>query len=213
MSVTTTTTSTPTSSTPTSSTPTSSTPTRTVHGAVLPAVGTWVIDPGHADVAFVGRHFMVTKVRGRFTGVSGAVRIAEDMNASSVEVTIDMASVESGNQVRDDHIRSAELFDVAQHPTATFRSVHVDWTGDHGVVDGDLTIHGVTRRVPLHVVFEGQVRDPWGGERAVFSARTTVNREDFDITWNMALEAGGLLVSREIAIEIDLETVLETGAA
>jgi polyisoprenoid-binding protein YceI len=192
---------------------TTTSPTRTVHGAVLPAVGSWEIDPGHADVAFVGRHFMVTKVRGRFTGVSGAVRIAEDMNDSSVEVVIDMASVESGNPVRDEHIRSAELFDVVRFPVATFRSVHVDWTGDHGVVEGHLTIHGVTRRVPLLVTFEGHVRDPWGAERAVFSARTTVNREDFGITWNMALEAGGLLVSREIQIEIDLETVLQPAPA
>jgi polyisoprenoid-binding protein YceI len=181
---------------------------RPVEGTVLPAVGLWEIDPGHAEVAFIGRHLLVTKVRGRFTGVSGAVHIAEDMSMSSVEVTIDMASVESGNQVRDDHIRSEELFDVARYPRATFRSVHVDWRGVHGVVEGDLTIHGRTRRVLLEVTFEGQVRDPWGAERAVFSARTRVNREDFGITWNMALEAGGVLVSRDIEIEINVETVV-----
>lgn len=183
-------------------------PVRTIEGALLPAVGDWEIDPGHAEVAFIGRHLMLTKVRGRFTGVSGTVRIAERMNDSSVDVTIEMASVESGNQVRDDHIRSAELFDVDQYPQATFRSVSVEWNDDHGVVDGELTIHGVTRRVPLQVTFEGQVRDPWGGQRAIFSARTKVDRDDFGITWNVALEAGGLLVSREIQIEIDLETVL-----
>ncbi|NYI99788.1 polyisoprenoid-binding protein YceI [Nocardioides thalensis] len=189
-------------------TPTSATPTRTIDGTTVPAVGTWEIDPGHTDLAFIGRHFMVTKVRGRFTGVEGAVTIAENMADSRVDVTIDMASVESGSDVRDEHIRSAELFDVATYPTATFRSTHVDWRGDRGTVTGDLTIHGVTRQVPLDVSFEGYVRDPWGGDRAMFAARTRINREDFGITWNVALEAGGLLVSKEVNIEIDLETVL-----
>ena len=190
---------------------TSTAPTRTHDGQVIPSAGVWEIDPGHTDLAFTGRHFMVTKVRGRFTGVSGRVVIAHDMADSSVEVDIDMASVESGSQVRDDHIRSADLFDVENHPAAHFRSTSVQWRGDRGTVHGDLTIHGVTRRVPLDVSFEGHVRDPWGGDRAIFSARTRLNREDFGITWNQALEAGGLLVSKEIQIDINLETVLSAG--
>jgi len=188
---------------------TTTTPTRTVDGAVLPASGVWNIDPGHTDLAFVGRHFMVTKVRGRFTGVTGAVVIADDIEDSRVDVTIEMATVESGSAARDEHIKSAELFDVEQYPLATFRSTAVSWRGSAGTVHGDLTIHGVTRNVPLAVTFEGYARDPWGGDRAVFSARTKVNREDFDITWNMAVETGGVLVSKEIQIEIDLETVLD----
>ncbi|MCB0893854.1 MAG: polyisoprenoid-binding protein [Nocardioides sp.] len=187
---------------------TTTTPTRDLAGHVLPAAGTWDIDPGHTDLAFVGRHFMVTKVRGRFTGVTGAVVIADDFEDSRVEVTIDMTTVESGNAARDEHIRSAELFDVEQYPRATFRSTRVEWSGASGTVHGDLTIHGVTRQVPLQVTFEGYARDPWGGDRAIFSARTKVNREDFGITWNMAVETGGVLVSKEIQIEIDLETVL-----
>ncbi|KQV69598.1 polyisoprenoid-binding protein [Nocardioides sp. Root122] len=183
-------------------------PTRSIDGHVLPAAGVWEIDPGHTDLAFVGRHFMVTKVRGRFTDVTGRVVIAPQMADSSVEVTIGMASVESGSSDRDDHIRSADLFDVERHPTATFVSRSVEWSGTSGTVHGDLTIHGVTRRVPLTVSFEGHVSDPWGGDRAIFSARTAVNREDFGITWNMALEAGGLLVSKDVRIEIELETVL-----
>src|SRR3954464_6479420 len=171
-------------------------PTRTIDGSLVPAPGRWDIDPGHTDLAFVGRHFMITKVRGRFTGVSGAITIAPDLRDSSVEVVIDMASVESGNSVRDEHIRSAELFDVAQYPEGSFRSTSVEWDGTRGVVHGDLTIHGVTRQVPLQVSFEGYARDPWGGDRGVFSARTKVNREDFGINWNVALEAGGLLVSK-----------------
>jgi polyisoprenoid-binding protein YceI len=183
-------------------------PTRTLEGHLLPAPGVWDIDPGHTDLAFVGRHFMVTKVRGRFTDVTGRVVIAPQMSDSTVEVTIGMASVESGSADRDDHIRSADLFDVERYPTATFVSRSVDWSGTSGTVHGDLTIHGVTRRVPLIVSFEGYVPDPWGGHRAIFSARTAVNREEFGITWNMALEAGGLLVSKDVRIEIELETVL-----
>ena len=188
---------------------TSTTPTRTVDGVTLPVAGRWEIDPGHADVAFVGRHFMLTKVRGRFTDIRGSVQIAERFADSTVDVVIGMASVESGNPDRDAHIKSAELFDVEQFPEATFRSKSAQWTGTHGVVLGDLTLHGVTREVPLEVTFEGHARDPWGGERSMFSASTKVNREDFGITWNVALEAGGVLVSKEIRIEIEVETVLQ----
>lgn len=183
-------------------------PTRTLDGDVLPAPGAWEIDPGHTDVAFIGRHFLVTKVRGRFTDVTGTVVIAPNLNDSKVEVSINMASVESGSEARDTHIKSDELFDVEQFPTATFTSTKVEWRGTSGVVHGDLTIHGVTHNVPLAVTFEGHVRDPWGGDRGIFSAETKVNREEFGITWNVALEAGGLLVSKDIQIEINLETVL-----
>jgi polyisoprenoid-binding protein YceI len=188
---------------------TTTNPTRYVDGATLPVAGRWEIDPGHAEVAFIGRHFMITKVRGRFTDVRGSVTIAEDFGASSVDVVIGMASVESGNGDRDQHIRSSELFDVEQYPEASFRSTNVEWTRNRGVVLGDLTIHGVTRSVPLEVTFEGHARDPWGGERAIFSARAQVNREDFGVSWNVALEAGGVLVSKEIRIEIEVETVLQ----
>ena len=184
------------------------TATRELNGIKLPAPGTWEIDPVHAEVAFTGRHFMVTKVRGRFTDVTGTVHVADDMNQSYVEVVIGMASVQSGHATRDEHLRSAELFDVDNHPKATFRSVEVDWQGAGGVVLGDLTIRGVTRRVPLQVSFGGYVRDPWGSDRAIFSAEAKVNREDFDITWNVALETGGVLVSKDVTINIEIETVL-----
>ena len=176
------------------------------HGA--PPVGTWTIDPGHAEVAFVGRHLMFTKVRGRFTGVRGTVVSADDPTRSSVEVTIEMASVASGSKDRDEHLRSPDLFDVERYPTATFRSTEVRWTGGpHAEVEGDLTIHGVTRPVVLDVEFSGALTDPWGGERAVFTASTEIDREDWELTWNMALETGGILVSKRIRIEIDVETV------
>jgi polyisoprenoid-binding protein YceI len=190
---------------------TTTAPTRRLNGTTLPAPGVWDIDPGHTEVAFVGRHFMVTKVRGRFTDVTGTVTVADDPEQSRLDVTIGMASVESGNATRDDHLRSSDLFDIEHHPQARFRSVAVRWSGSGGVIDGDLTIRGVTRRVPLQVTFEGYVPDPWGGHRAIYSARAQVNREDFGVTWNMALETGGLLVSTQITIEIELETVLRAG--
>jgi polyisoprenoid-binding protein YceI len=188
---------------------TSRTATRQVEGVELPAPGVWEIDPGHTEVAFTGRHFMVTKVRGRFTDLRGNIQIAEDPRDSQVDVAITMASVNSGNPVRDGHLRSADLFDVDRYPEATFRGSEIEWHGTSGVVHGDLTIHGVTRNIPLRVTFEGYIRDPWGGDRAIYSATTEINREDFGITWNAALEAGGLLASKDITITIDTETVLK----
>jgi polyisoprenoid-binding protein YceI len=188
--------------------------TRTIGGDVLPAPGTWRIDPGHAEVAFVGRHFMLTRVRGRFTDVNGEVRIAEDPADSTLSVTIGMPSVSSGSDTRDEHLRSAELFDVQRWPTATYRSTRVTWSGgSEAMVAGELTIRGVTRPVPLTVRFLGHVSDPWGGDRAVFSATGRVNREDFGITWNMALETGGILVSKDVDLDIEVETVRELSGA
>lgn len=175
-----------------------------------PPAGIWTVDPGHAGVAFVGRHFGLTKIRGRFTGVSGTVTSADDIELSTVEVTIDMASVESGDLTRDDHLRSPDLFDVERYPQATFRSTRVATRGRRGRLAGDLTIKDVTRPVELDVEYLGRVTDPWGHDRVVFSATTTINREDWGLTWNMVLEAGGLLVSREIRLEIDVELVRES---
>ena len=186
------------------------TATRTLNGVELPAPGAWAIDPGHAEVAFIGRHFMLTKIRGRFTGVQGTISIAEDPNQSELHVTIDMASVSSGDQARDDHLRSADFFDVDNHPSATFRTTEVLWDGSRGSVHGQLTIKGVTRPVTLEVDYLGHARDPWGADRAVFSASATINREDWGLTWNVALETGGVMVSKEIRLEIEVETVRQT---
>jgi len=183
--------------------------TRQADGAELPAPGRWQIDPGHTELAFIGRHFMLTKVRGRFTGVSGAIEVAEDPGESTAEVTIDMASVESGSQARDEHLRSADFFDTAHHPTATFTGRAAGWQGSRGRLEGELTIRGVTRPVTLAAEYLGHAADPWGGHRAVFTASGTLNREDWGLTWNMPLNGGGLLVSREIRIEIELEAVLQ----
>jgi polyisoprenoid-binding protein YceI len=183
--------------------------TRIAGGAELPAPGRWQIDPGHTELAFIGRHFMLTRVRGRFTGVTGAIEVAEDPAQSTAAVTIDMASVDSGSQARDEHLRSADFFDTARHPTATFTGRAADWQGSHGLLAGDLTIRGITRPVTLQAEYLGYAADPWGGNRAVFTASGTLNREDWGLTWNMPLDGGGLLVSKEIRIEIELETVLQ----
>jgi polyisoprenoid-binding protein YceI len=169
------------------------------------STGTWTIDPAHAEVGFVGRHFGLTKIRGRFVGVTGTVVVANDPGASSVDVTIDMASVSSGDQTRDDHLRSADFFAVDQYPHARFRSTSIAIDGSVVVVVGDLTIRGVTHPVRLDAEFLGEVIDPWGNVRTVFSARGRIDREDWGLTWNMLLEAGGLLVSKEIALEIEVE--------
>jgi polyisoprenoid-binding protein YceI len=180
-----------------------------IEGIDLPAPGTWRIDPGHTEVGFMGRHFMLTKVRGRFTGVTGSVEVGEHPEDTAISVTIDMATVTSGDDTRDDHLRSADLFDVAAHPTATFRSTEVRWSGSTGSMTGDLTIKGVTRPVTLTVEYLGHVHDPWGSDRVVFSASGRVNREDWGVTWNMPLETGGLLVSKEIDLTLEVEAVHE----
>jgi polyisoprenoid-binding protein YceI len=185
--------------------------TRSINGIELPPAGTWNVDPGHAEVGFVGRHFGLTKVRGRFTGVNATVVVGDDVTASTVEVVIDMASVSSGDQSRDDHLRSADFFDVEHHPLATFRSTGIVADGSSGSIAGELTIKDVTRPVTLDVEYLGRTIDPWGSERAVFSASAVINREQWELTWNMLLEAGGLLVSKEIRLEIEVELVRQTG--
>ena len=188
---------------------TAATATRTLAGTELPAPGRWQIDPGHTEVAFIGRHFMLTKVRGRFTGVTGAIVVAEEPGESTVEVTIDMASVESGSQARDDHLRSPDFFDVTRHPTAAFAGRAAGWQGTRGQLAGNLTIRGITRPVTLQAEYLGHVADPWGGQRAIFTAQGTLDREDWGLTWNMPLDGGGLLVSKDIRIEIEAEAVLQ----
>lgn len=182
---------------------------QTPDGIALPRPGTWKVDAGHADVGFVGRHLLFTKVRGRFREVDATVRIADPIEHSSVEATIDMASVESGDAARDEHLRSSDLFDVATHPTATFRSTSLTVDGRRGSLTGDLTIKGVTRPVTLAVELLGALVDPWDAERAVVDASGRIDREDWGVTWNMALEAGGVLVSKEIDLVLHLELVRE----
>lgn len=183
-------------------------PTRTVNGIEVPAAGAWHVDPGHAEIGFAGKHFMLTTIRGRFKTADIAIEIGEDPADSKVSAVIDMASVDSGDAIRDDHLRSADHFDVGQHKTATFTSKRLDWVGGRiGEIVGDLTIKGVTREVILHWTYEGFARDPWGNDRAIFSARGQIHRTDFGLDWNMLLDAGGVLVSKRIDLIFEFEAV------
>jgi polyisoprenoid-binding protein YceI len=189
---------------------TATSPVRTIDGVEIPAAGTWAIDPSHTHAGFSVRHLMVSKVRGRFPGVSGTVTIAEDPLDSHVEVDIDTASIDTRDEQRDAHLRSPDFFDVENYPTMTYRSTAVRPAGKgRWLVEGELTLHGVTRSVPLEVTFEGAGSDPWGGVRAGFSARAEIDREDFNLTWNQVLETGGIAVGKKVAIELEVETVLQ----
>lgn len=187
----------------------SESPVRKLGNVEVPVAGTWKADPGHTEVGFWGRHFMLTKVRGRFTDFDATVVIATEPGESTVEATIGMDSVESGDAARDDHLRSDDFFDVDHWPEARFKSTAVRWTGVEGTMAGDLTIRDVTHPVTLEVEFLGGVRDPWDNDRAVFAATGEINREDWDLTWNMALEAGGVLVSKTIHLEFQVELIRE----
>jgi polyisoprenoid-binding protein YceI len=177
-------------------------------GQEIPVPGTYSIDTSHSSVEFVGRHLGLAKVRGRFTKFDGTIQIADLPEESSVEVDIDVASVESADARRDEHLRSPDFFHVDEHPSMVFKSTSVtpvaDGTWD---VAGDLTIRGVTRPVVLHAEFEGGENSPFGDQRIGFSATTDVNREDWDLGWNVVLESGGLLVGKKIKIDLNVEAI------
>ena len=187
--------------------------TRTLDGVDLPAAGTWRIDPGHAEVGSAGRPFGLTKVRGRFTGVAGAVTIADDVARSSVAVEIDMASVSSGDQARDDHLRSADFFDVEQFPLLTFVSDKIERAGDDLEVTGALTIRGITREITLKVEQLGATKDPWGNQRVAFAAKGSLDRKEFGLHWNQVLEAGGFVVGDKVELTLDVQAVQQSAQA
>jgi len=181
--------------------------TRIVDGTEVPGAGEYELDASHSHVGFSVRHMMVSKTKGRFAEVTGTIRIDEDPLASSVEVEIPVASIDTRDESRDGHLRSADFFDAEQHPVLRYRSTSVTPTKGGWHVDGELTVRGVTRPVPLEVTFEGGAKDPWGGDRVGFTARGELDREDFGLTWNQALETGGVLVGKQVKIEIDAEAV------
>jgi polyisoprenoid-binding protein YceI len=185
--------------------PMTDTMTRTTADTTVPVAGTYALDPSHSSADFQVRHLGLSKVRGGFAVQSGTVVIGDDPTQSSVEVTLDAASFDSGASDRDEHVRSADFLDVAQYPTLTYRSTGVRQSGDGWKVDGELTIRDVTRPVSLDVAFEGATKDPWGNTKIGFSAETEINREDFGITWNQALETGGVLVGKNVKIAIDVQ--------
>lgn len=191
-----------------STTDTPATLSRTVDGTEVPVPGTYALDLAHSSVGFSVRHLMVSKTKGRFDDFSGTVTIGEDPLASSVVVEIRAASVDTRDETRDGHLRSPDFFDAEAHPTITFRSTSVTPAGPgRWTVAGDLTVKDVTVSVPLEVTFEGGARDPWGGARIGFTARTELDREAFGLTWNQTLETGGVLVGKQVRIDIEAEAI------
>jgi polyisoprenoid-binding protein YceI len=183
----------------------------TQHGT---AVSRWKLDPAHTQVEFKARHMMITTVRGRFSEIAGTLIVDEENpDNSSVEVSIDARSIDTRESDRDTHLRSEDFLDVERHPEITFRSKRIEGAyaepGDEFRVVGDLTIRGETREVELDARYEGHGTDPWGGERAGFSASTKIDRREWGLTWNAALETGGILVSNDVEIELQVQAVRE----
>lgn len=173
---------------------------------------TWNIDPAHTSVEFVVKHMMFTTVRGRFKDVKGTVSVDEkNPGRSTVTAEIAAASIDTGAADRDKHLRSADFLDVEKHPTITFRSKRVEGAmgkeGDRFKVTGDLTIRGTTMEVTLDVTFEGRGKDPWGNQRAGARATTEIDRREWGLKWNQALETGGILVGNNVRIEIEAQAV------
>jgi polyisoprenoid-binding protein YceI len=174
----------------------------------IPDAGSYALDPTHSYVAFTARHLMVTKVRGRFPVTDGRLVVSDDANLSSVEATIDVSAVESGDPKRDEHLRSADFFDTETHRYATFRSTSVENQGDGDfTLHGDLTIRGVTRPVSLKGEYLGTQVSPWGDTRIGFSAEADVSRKEWGLEWNLALETGGVVVGDKIKLVIDAEWI------
>jgi polyisoprenoid-binding protein YceI len=169
---------------------------------------TWTIDPSHSHLEFGVRHLMISTVKGRFADFSGIIQLdPADLTTAKLDVTVNTASIDTRTADRDSHLRSADFFDVETYPTLTYAGRRVEKVGDGYRVVGDLTIRGVTREVPLAVSLEGEVKDPWGNQRVAFAATTRINRADFGLVWNTALETGGVVVSDEVKISIDVELI------
>ncbi len=173
----------------------------------LQGTETWTVDASHTEVGFAVRHLMISTVRGRFGAVNGTVEFdAEHPDESKIDITIGVSSIDTRQEMRDNHLRSADFFDVASHPSMHFvgKRVEGDINGEFKVI-GDLTIRGTTREVTMAVTNEGRAKDPWGNDRAGFSATAKISRGAFGLTWNQALETGGVAVGDEVKITIDTE--------
>ncbi len=170
---------------------------------------TWTVDGAHAEVAFAVKHLMIATVRGRFGAVTGTVELDEtNPSKSTVDVSVDVRSIDTRQEQRDNHLRSADFFDVDNHPTMRFvgKRIEGDVNGTFRII-GDLTIRGISQEITLDVAAEGRVRDPWGNDRAGFSASGKISRSAFGLTWNQVLEAGGVAVGDEVRLSIDVELV------
>lgn len=185
------------------------TDTATLTPAIQDLTGEYQLDPAHTQLAFVARYAMVTKVRGQFNDFEGTVHIdAQDPSKSSAEVRINAASISTGNEDRDTHLRNADFFDVETYPEILFKSTRVDELGDDRYrVTGDLVIKGVAKPVSVDIEYTGSAKDPFGNLRAGFDGKAEVNRKDWGVTWNAALETGGFLVGDKIKLEFDVSAI------
>jgi polyisoprenoid-binding protein YceI len=175
------------------------------------ATEAWAVDAAHTQAGFAVRHLMIANVKGRFTDLEGTVRYERHSNDATVDVAISAASITTGDARRDEHLRSADFFDADRYPKLQFRGGRLDGNPDSKfALYGELTIRGVTKPVTLYVVNEGRAKDPWGAERVGYTATATINRKDFGLEWNMALEAGGVLVGDEVRITIETELVRQS---
>ncbi len=182
--------------------------TRAWQGLSIPEPGRFVLDKAHTRIGFVARHLMVTKVRGQFRDFSGTIVVAPDPLQSTAGLNIKTTSIETGSDDRDKHLKTNDFLEIEKYPEITFENARVSaHKGNELTVVGDLTIRGVTRSVELNVEFEGVAASPWGKQVVGFSIKTEIDREDFGMTWNVALETGGVLVSRKVQIEIEGEAV------
>ena len=186
------------------------TATRTVDGRRVPSPGEWVIDPSHSEIQLIARHMMISKVRGQFREFSGKAFVDEVPERSTGGVVILAASIDTGDEQRDDHLRSPDFLDVERYPQILFRSTALAPKGDNRWrMTGDLTIRDVTRSIEIDLEFCGVGEDPWGNVRAAFLATTEIDRDDFEVTWNQALETGGFLVGNGVKVEADLQLVYQ----
>ncbi len=168
----------------------------------------YAIDPAHTTLEFVVRHLMITKVRGRFAGVAGSIELRPGSDVpTAVSAHIDATTIDTREAQRDTHLKSADFFEVERFAALEFVSTRIDGTADAFTIYGKLTIHGVTRDVALKAAFDGRAADPWGGQRVGYTASTSINRKDFGLTWNAALETGGVMVGEEVRIELDVQAL------
>lgn len=170
----------------------------------------YALDPSHSTVEFIVKHLMISKVRGRFAAFQGAIELAPGSDLpQAITANIEAASIDTREAQRDAHLKSADFFDVENFPNLTFESTRIEGTPDAFRVRGNLMIHGVTREVELAGSFEGRGADPWGGQRVGYSAHATISRKDYGLTWNAALETGGVVVGDEVRIELNVEGILQ----
>jgi len=166
---------------------------------------TWAIDPTHSEIGFTVKHMMFTKVNGTFDTIEATINAEEGFKNATINAKIDATSVNTRNEQRDGHLKSADFFDTEKHPDITFTASVPELKS--GTIEGEFTMHGVTKRIPLDIEFHGEAKDPWGNEKAAFSFESTINRKDFGLTWNSALETGGVLVGEDVTLRGEIQLV------